>query len=274
MITGGDSRYAEPGALLPQPGGFEGFGAMLVERGRDHLAVAEFPDESRVRNPFPFHAAASAFCADVMPHDDLAARPDRVLDRRKLESLERLHVGGCESKDLLVTAVDALLESDRAREVKDPVGVRELSQGVEIAFAKGRVSQPHEFHVLLRDRLLPQPHGFEGVSAVEKDLDARDLPAHEVVDVSGRQLLAEIDAARPARRARTQKSEHALCANRLHALESQREVRTSVAHIGEEAPDRVTALIDPAELGPWRAKFDVIRAAGEVRLDITRIECR
>src|SRR5215207_2897800 len=136
---------------------------MLVQRGLDHLAVAEFPDQCRIRNPFPLHATASALCADLMPHDDLAATPDYVLDWRKLESLERLRVGGRELDDLLVTPVDALIGADRAREVKDPVGVRELGQGVEVAVAEGGVSQPHDLHVLLRHRL-PSIAPFAGGS--------------------------------------------------------------------------------------------------------------
>jgi len=59
--------------LIPLAGRFDGFGVVLVERGRDHLCVADLPDQARVRDPFPFHAAASAFGTDVMPHDDLAS---------------------------------------------------------------------------------------------------------------------------------------------------------------------------------------------------------
>ena len=45
--------------------------------------------------------------------------------------------------------------------------------------------------------LLLQPHGFEGLRAIEEDANAADLPADEVIDV--RRLSVEGNAAGPAR---------------------------------------------------------------------------
>src|SRR5207248_9365291 len=45
------------------------------------------------------------------------------------------------------------------------------------------IGAAHDLHVLLRHRLLHQPHGFEGFMAVEEDADATDLALNEVVHV-------------------------------------------------------------------------------------------
>jgi hypothetical protein len=140
------------GRLLREPRGFEGFRSAVVERRPDHLAVAKLPEEHCVGNAVQFQAAASAFRAQVMPHDDLAGRSDQELDRRKFESLEGFFSGGSELSDFLVAAVDTPLRADRPREVKDPVRIRHLRQGIKVARAHGRVRRPHDLDVLLRHR--------------------------------------------------------------------------------------------------------------------------
>src|SRR5215218_8146122 len=85
--------------VLPQSGGFDGLAWVLVERGLENLAGAKLPADGRVGHPFQLQATASAFGAQAVARDDFAASADDELDRRKLESLERLLGGGGESRD-------------------------------------------------------------------------------------------------------------------------------------------------------------------------------
>ena len=62
------------------------------------------------------------------------------------------------------------------------LGMRPVG-AAEIATFPVRIDRAHDLHVLLRHRLLLQPHGFEGLIAVEEDADATDLAFNEVVDV-------------------------------------------------------------------------------------------
>ena len=120
----------------------------LVHRCLGHLAVAQFPDERYVWPSVNFEAARSTYTTHVVPHDDLAARRNHKVDRRELESLERLRDVAYVASECVAAAIDALLGSDGPRKVKDGVGRRDIGERVPIASADCRVSRPHDLHVL------------------------------------------------------------------------------------------------------------------------------
>jgi hypothetical protein len=78
------------------------------------------------------------------------------------------------------------------------IGMRPLRRAIVATFMCG-ADRAHKLHVLLRHRLLRQPHGFEGIGLVEERLPARDLPVPEGQDERGAEcdlLLAAGEACR------------------------------------------------------------------------------
>src|SRR3954471_8255881 len=128
-----------------------------------------------------------------------------------------------------------------------------------------------QVHVLLRHRLLPQPGGFEGFLAVDEDPDAPDLAVDEVVDV-GNRGRREIDPTGPARGAALDERDNPVLADRLDALELEVEVWSGVADVGEEPSDALWPVIDTGDLGQQPVQLDVLRAAGEVAIDVALVD--
>jgi hypothetical protein len=63
---------------------------------------------------------------------------------------------------------------------EDHVLVNLLGAGEEIPHRPPGEDPAHDLHVLLRHRLLLQPHGFEGVWTSGIDIDANDLARTQV----------------------------------------------------------------------------------------------
>jgi hypothetical protein len=121
-----------------------------------------------------------------------------------------------------------------------------------------------------RHRLPPQPHGFEGLCAVDEDSDAPDLAIDEVEDGAGGLIGGE--PACSSRGGDLRIGEHAIIANRLQALDGDVEVGSRVLDVGPVAPDAGGALKYPLQRGKRRLQLDVRRAAGEVAVDIPLVE--
>src|SRR5882762_4137390 len=112
-----------------------------------------------------------------------------------------------------------------------------------------------------------QPHGFEGLAAVQEDADAPDLALGEVVDV--RAFSAGHDPAGTARRADAYKGDRIAVAYCLHALHLDPQVRAYVLDVGEEPPDPLSPEILGAD--QWLQQLHILGTAGEVAVNVPRI---
>ena len=92
--------------------------------------------------------------------------------------------------------------------------------------------------------LLPQPGGFEGLTAVEEDPNALNPAASEVVDVPGGVL--NWDATNAPGTGHLHERQDLIWADCLQMLNDNLEVGGCVADVGEEPPDPLGAVIRPA----------------------------
>jgi hypothetical protein len=74
-------------------------------------------------------------------------------------------------------------------------GVEEALWPRKFAACPSVIDATYDLDVLLRDRLLPQPGGFDGFRMSQKGADANDLPRSKIKDFS--YFLAELDGGHP-----------------------------------------------------------------------------
>ena len=86
------------------------------------------------------------------------------------------------------------IESRYMRHLPFDVLIQDVERGGEVATVEGVEHCPHNCDVLLRHRLLRQPHGFEGIGTPGMDIDADDLARTQGVD-EGMPPTADLGAA-------------------------------------------------------------------------------
>src|SRR2546423_9335096 len=166
-------------ALLPQLGGFEGFGLREVQTSaRDH-SILDGEDLKGRHVDFDAALTATRPQASVNEHllmvegaELLNVDPEVLpgLDYDRLVPLAksfRPHVHAIKSRKNGVVLLHL------------PFGMGELSHGVWIAAVKDFQRPPHQLHVLLRHRLLRKPDRFEGFGSLLEQPKASDLPVFD-----------------------------------------------------------------------------------------------
>src|SRR6476620_10523100 len=148
-----------PRELLPQPGGFEGFGSFLEhteasdlpvldcehERAsRDHLDPLAPPNVGGVRDD---NFGANLREAVHLNLDVLKGRPERIPEDLKL-----------------VIAIDPLERPSGTRPVNFRIGAKKGQPHRQLSPVPGFVIAPHSFNVLLRHRPSSESHEIPGRS--------------------------------------------------------------------------------------------------------------
>src|SRR5215211_7329151 len=178
--------------LLPQPHGFEGFAWVPEPLEARCLPFADRPDGAvSALDLSPAAATASPHCGY---HRDALACVDEALDVHAEVSDCVVELVGDRRKGL-----DAYPGSTfEGIAWIDPldIGVQQVRLRWGGAGSPARVNPADELHVLLRHRLLPQPHGFEGLSFLQEQPPFRDFPVLQ--GEQERELHLHLDAALPA----------------------------------------------------------------------------
>src|SRR5215211_6432513 len=158
--------------LLPQPDGLEGVGSIREPLVAGDLSLAERGDDPIV----DLDVCAACPAASLLPlmAQDFVAAGVHILDAGapEAESLD----------DVPIELPSSLASANRpsVRPVSDRGDLVILGQQGEPGSPIAPVEVVHmstdDLHVLLRHRLLPQPHGFEGLVKRPEPPHARHLP--------------------------------------------------------------------------------------------------
>src|SRR5215211_1279224 len=172
--------------LLPQPDGLEGVGSIREPLVAGDLSLAERGDDPIV----DLDVCAACPAASLLPlmAQDFVAAGVHILDAGAPEA---------ESLDDVPIELPSSLASANRPSVRPVSGRGDLvilgqqgEPGSPIAPVEVVHMSTDDLHVLLRHRLLPQPHGFEGPGSCLGHVGRRDLPPAEaerleVVEVNG-----------------------------------------------------------------------------------------
>src|SRR3954447_10317121 len=167
--------------LLPQPHGFEGFGRLSEVAKFGHRPVANRNNTgSRGGDLKAAHAPASALPAR---DQHVLIKISRPFDLKSPVRPTLAHVA--EELEHAVCSHVAHRFANGTHEVHLESSITHRIEGLWVSPIHRGDATEHDLHVLLRHRLLPQPHGFEGFGAVVEDLGATDLSVLDVPDARG-----------------------------------------------------------------------------------------
>ena len=82
------------------------------------------------------------------------------------------------------------------------------------------------------------------------------------------------NAAGSARGASAHEREHPLAIDLFHAVKLDPEIGCGFLDVRKETPDAVDSFVHPSNGGHWRLQLDVLGAAGEIALDVPRVDRR
>src|SRR4029450_7478307 len=108
-----------------------------------------------------FHPVASPHMCGVRSHHIGTCLPE--VAQFNLDEFERRPELFPEGLQLVMAAIDTLQWPSRTRPVNFRIGPPQDQDRGQIALVPCFVMAPHDLHVLLRHRLLPQPGGCEGL---------------------------------------------------------------------------------------------------------------
>ena len=112
--------------------------------------------------------------------------------------------------------------------------------------------------------LLRQPHGFEGLLAVEKNADALDLAIGEVPNVCGGDVTAEAYATRSPAHVEAQEPDYPVSADGLQSVDGpDPEIRACIAQIGEIPLDPFGPFVDAFNWRHRGLQLDVLSATSQ-----------
>src|SRR4051794_41005046 len=169
----GEWRIAPPPAreLLPQPGGFEGFGSVEVVVHMRDLPVTKRQDRVyALSSPIRLENLSGYAEGD----DNPVSRIDELFGLRRRA---RLVVEANGPFDLLASTTGF----DTGYAIPGDVRAEHGKRLLKVAALEGLETFPDHLHVLLRHRLLPHPGGFEG-SIVPRSIVASAIEPHQECD--------------------------------------------------------------------------------------------
>ena len=173
-----------PRDLLPQPGGFEGFG----------LTAAGAPPNDSLVTPLGEYPAHLLDHGRGTVHAVRPMRADARGAERPVAKLANLIEAEAEvrkgTKEVLPplphAVVSVIVATDSGEQWLDlAIRVVERDEHVKVVPGEGIKGPVRKLDVLLRHRLLPQPGGFEGLGAIKEDIHPRDSTVAERQDVRG-----------------------------------------------------------------------------------------
>src|SRR5207247_1665662 len=153
--------------------------------------------------------------------------------------------------------VDVLPPVVSGDELRDLTGVQRVRES------------PQPLHVLLRHRLLLQPHSFAGFVMVAEDAYAADLAIYEFIN--GRDGQVDWNSAGSACCRHAQAPDYPSVINRVDAVSVKPKVRSYVIYASEVAPNSVRPSVLPLDWAGRCPQHDVLRAVTEISIDLTTI---
>ena len=172
LLGGSDPAARVPsagvsGGLLPQPHGFEGLAAWSEYSRRRRSCVADRPDDRGPTMRLDSAPLARTASHAAEHHDHSLAGIDELVGSQ-LELSRRGLATNCANARMPAHARVRLRRPQVHARSPDARRDRSTSASQSPARCSAVDDSLHDLHVLLRHRLLPQPHGFEGLGAVGK----------------------------------------------------------------------------------------------------------